>query len=266
MDQGPITKKVEGKVCTILLSRPEKRNAINGDMIDALDNTFNELAYDGSIHVVVLAGEGPMFSSGIDLNYLGGLAGTEPNLMGAFVRKMANRIQNLMNNIESLEKPVVAACHTHCGGLGMELAMACDFRLASSDAIFGLPEMIMGLVADCGGTTRITRTLGVARAKELLMLGDMIPAEQALQWGLVNRVFPLESFQEGVTGFVEKLLDRPIAGLGVGKKLVDYGASVDKQTFQDIEAMFQSILITSPDFMTNLQEGMAKIRAMRKKD
>ena len=213
----------------------------------------------------MIRGEGKCFSAGIDLTFLGDLAQFDDKGLGAKVRILAGKIQSIMNRIEDIEKPVIAVIHGFCGGLAMEMAMACDFRLASTSATFGVPEMIMGLVPDCGGTTRLTRTLGIARAKELVMLGEMIDAAKAERFGLVTRVFPEDAFESESQAFVEKVLNRPPLGIGLAKRLIDIGAGTDRATFMNLEATIQSILITAKDFPQTLMEGVQKIKAGQNK-
>jgi enoyl-CoA hydratase/carnithine racemase len=120
-----------------------------------------------------------------------------------------------LNKIERIEKPVVAKIHGFCGGLGLELALAADFRLAGENALLGVPEIILGLIPDCGGTTRLTRLLGPAWAKELIMTGDMMPARRAYEIGLVNRVFPDATLEEETKALLNKLRQRSSLALGL---------------------------------------------------
>lgn len=260
-----ILSNIDGTVATLTFNRPEKRNAINGEMLETLEKEMENLRMNKDVSVVVLKGNGPCFAAGIDLTYLADLSQVEPTQLGLFVRTMARNIQTVMNVIENVEKPVVACIHGFCGGLALELAMACDFRIVSEDATFGLPEIVFGLLPDCGGTTRLTRALGITRAKELVMLGDMIDAKQAHDWGIVTRVYKQSAFEEECGKFIDKILDLPTTGMGLAKRLIDIGAHTDKITFNDLEAALQSILITSPDFADKFQAGMMKINERKSK-
>ena len=256
---------IDDGIAQITLNRPEKRNAINGDMLEKIADIFEQIALDSSVKLVVFRGEGACFSAGIDLMYLAGLTSIDQNEVGKHIRFLAHKIQTVFNKVERAEQPVIGLIHGFCGGLGLELAMAFDFRLGTDTATFGVPEMLLGLVPDCGGTTRLTRTLGVARAKELVMLGDMIEAKEAKDIGLVNRIYPEDQFEEESKKFIDKVLDRPTAAMGLAKRLIDLGAGQDKMTFMDLEATIQSILVSSPKFMEIFGEGLQKIQLKKKK-
>jgi enoyl-CoA hydratase/carnithine racemase len=165
----------------------------------------------------------------------------------------------VLNRIERIEKPVVAKIHGFCGGLGLELSLTADFRIASQGATLGLPEIILGLIPDCGGTTRLTRILGPGWAKELILTGDMIPAQRAYEIGLIHQVCPDERLEEKTQAFLQKLLQRPPLALGLAKRAIDWGVGLDKMTHMEIEALTQSLLITAKDFPETLQKGLATL-------
>ncbi len=268
MSKEPVILSMEGAVATVTFNRPQKRNAINLEMLEALEKIFDDLALDPDVSLILLQGKGKCFAAGIDLTTLVGLSQMDPDQVGLNVRVLAHRIQVVMTKVEEIEKPVVAMIHGFCGGLATELAMACDFRIGREDAEIGLPEIYFGLLPDCGGTTRLTRTLGIARAKELVMLGDMIDSKTAHDWGLLTRVFTEDEFEAGGQAFVEKILKLPPLTLGLAKKLIDMGAGTDKTTFMDLEAALQSLCITAQNFPETFQKGLAvinELKAQRKK-
>src|SRR6185503_9161009 len=154
-----------GRVRHLILDRPEKRNAVNHEMVLELCEAAREIANDQAVHCVVLRGEGAAFSAGIDLFQLGGLAGTE-NL-----RPFRRDCIEMVNLLEDMTKPVVAQIHGACLGLGAEIALACDLRVMADDVKFGLPETKLGLIPDVGGSTRLPAVVGLGNAKELLMTG-----------------------------------------------------------------------------------------------
>src|SRR4029077_16138181 len=153
--------------------------------------------------------------------------------------------QGSLNRIESIEKPVIGALHGFVGGLGLELALACDARIASAGARLGMPEVRVGLLPDVGGTTRLTRTVGYARAKELIMTARMIDAAEAERIGLVNRVVA-EGTHLGAAEEPAREMRRnaPLA-VGLAKRIIDKGYWLDKMTFQELEMLAQSSLITT---------------------
>jgi len=250
---------VQNSIGIITLNRPEKRNAINGEVLEGIQKAFSELGVNPDARVILLQGAGPAFSAGIDFNYLGGIAQEDGRPAGVRLREGIEAIHIILNKIERLEKPVVARIHGFCGGLGLELALTADFRIASEKATLGVPEIILGLIPDCGGTTRLTRLLGPAWAKELIMTGDMITAQRAYEMGLVNQLFPDDQLEEGTRTFLEKLLQRPPLALGLAKRAVDWGAGLDKMSHLEVEAFIQSLLITAKDFPATLQKGLAAL-------
>ncbi|HEY7564448.1 MAG TPA: crotonase/enoyl-CoA hydratase family protein [Acidimicrobiia bacterium] len=176
----------------IWLNRPDKRNALSEDMWEDLPRAANELASDPAVRVVVVAGRGPAFTVGIDLDMLGTM---EPEGDSPVERRrnLYRRIAHLQGSFSALSdcpQPVIAAVNGYCLGAGIDLITACDLRLASADAVFGVRETVMGLVADVGTLPRLPRTVGAAYAAELVFTGEDIDADRAAAIGLVNRVFP----------------------------------------------------------------------------
>ena len=182
--------EVRGGIGTITLNRPEKRNAINGEVLEGINKAFTELSLSVETKVILLQGVGSAFSAGIDFKYLAATTQDDRRAPGIGLREGIDAIQSILNRIERIEKPVVAKIHGFCGGLGLELALTADFRIASESATLGVPEIILGIIPDCGGTTRLTRMRGPAWAKELIMTGDLISARRAYEIGLINQIFP----------------------------------------------------------------------------
>jgi enoyl-CoA hydratase len=176
----------------IWLNRPEKKNALSADMWADLPKAAGALAADPEVRVIVVAGRGPAFSVGIDLQMLAALA---PEGESEAARRMAvyNRVRELQATFTSLAdspKPVIAAIHGYCLGAGIDLITACDIRLASTDATFGVRETAMGLVADVGTLQRLPAIIGPGHLAEMVYSGRDIDAARALRIGLVNDVFP----------------------------------------------------------------------------
>ncbi len=251
--------EVKNGVGTITLNRPEKRNAINGDVLEGISKAFSELSLSLEAKVILLQGAGPAFSAGIDFNYLAAVAQDDGRAPGIHLREGIDSIQSILNRIERIEKPVVAKIHGFCGGLGLELALTADFRLASETATLGVPEIILGIIPDCGGTTRLTRVLGPAWAKELIMTGDMITSRRAYEIGLIHGIFPDAQLEQQTNALLNKLLQRPPLALGLAKRAIDWGVGLDKMTHMEIEALVQSLLITAKDFPETLKKGFATL-------
>ena len=176
-----------GDIAIIKINRPEALNALNLDVIAELSRTIDIVGVDDGIKVVIITGAGEKsFCAGADIGYM-------VNIEPMKAEKYATSAQSVLNKIEKLEKPVIAAINGFALGGGCELALVCDIRIASSNAKIGQPEVTIGIPPGWGGTQRLTRIVGPAKAKELIFSGKMITAEEAAQIGLVNKVINLTS-------------------------------------------------------------------------
>ena len=198
------------------------------------------------MRAVILYGEGPVFSAGVDFGDARGRRAAARRRDP--LRSHVGDMQAALSRLETLEKPVIAALHRYVPGLGLELALACDFRIATADCELGLPEVKLGLVPDVGGTTRLVRTVGYARAKELIMTGRMIRADEALAIGLVHQVVPAgEHLRAAARARARR--SRPTRRSPSGSRSASStsAASVDKQTFLQMELLAQSLLVRTDD-------------------
>lgn len=186
-------------VVTLTLNRPEKLNALNWDVLRALEDTLAACAADPEVRCVVLVGAGERaFSAGADLQAVAALT---PETAREWIR-LGHRV---CNRLASLPQPVVAALRGYCLGGGLELALACDFRIAADDARLGLPEVSHGWVPGWGGARRLATLAGPARARLLALLAEPVSAQVAELWGLVHRVVPPETLLREATAFAERL-------------------------------------------------------------
>lgn len=176
-----------GDIAIIKINRPEALNAVNIDVIAELSRTVDIVGADDGIRAVIITGVGERaFCAGADIAYM-------VNIDPIKAEKYASSAQAVLNKIERLEKPVIAAVNGFALGGGCELALVCDIRIASSNAKIGQPEVTIGIPPGWGGTQRLVRIVGPAKAKELVFTGKMITAEEAAQIGLVNKVVSLEA-------------------------------------------------------------------------
>jgi enoyl-CoA hydratase/carnithine racemase len=208
-----------GQVRHIVLNRPEKRNAMNQELLRALGQALREAAAEPSVHCVVLRGEGPVFSAGVDLNELMASTG-QPGMLRPF-RQVFLDCANLC---EEMAKPVVCQIHRTCVGGALEVALGCDLRIASSDAQLGLPEVKFGIIPDVGGSTRLPAVVGLGRAKELIMTARSIGAEEAERIGLLNRVVEPEELEQATQALVDELLANSHIAVGRAKRVIDASA------------------------------------------
>jgi enoyl-CoA hydratase/carnithine racemase len=208
-----------GAVRHIVLNRPEKRNAMNQELLKALAAALSEAAADPSVHCVVLRGEGPVFSAGVDLTELLASTGT-PGLL----RPFRNVFLECANLCEEMAKPVICQIHRTCVGGALEVALGCDIRIASSDASLGLPEVKFGIIPDVGGSTRLPAVVGLGRAKELIMTARTIDAEEAERIGLLNRVVAPDELDAATDALVDELLANSHVAVGRAKRVIDASA------------------------------------------
>jgi enoyl-CoA hydratase len=185
---------IENKILTIQINRPDKLNALNQQVFQDLDNAIDEAEKNSAVSSIIITGAGEKsFVAGADIMEFLSVADGE---------QLARNGQEVFFKIEHASKPVVAAVNGFALGGGCELAMACHFRVASDKAKFGQPEVNLGLIPGYGGTQRLTQLIGKGRALELLMTGNMINAETALQYGLVNYVVPSEELINKTTSLL----------------------------------------------------------------
>ena len=243
-----------GAVRHVVLNRPEKRNAFNAELVLETGRALRAAAADGAVHCVVVRGEGPMFSSGMDLGSLSELAAGAENL-----RAFRRECLDAWNLAEEMTKPVICAVHGACIGGAMELALACDLRVMASDAIIGMPETRIGLIPDVGGSSRLPAVVGLGRAKELVMTGKLIGAEEAERIGLVNRVAPPEELDAAVDALVGELLAGAPVAVGLAKRVLDASARPALSATLELEVALQEICARTADFA----EGASAMRERR---
>jgi len=250
-----LTERIEGAM-VITFNRPDKRNAVTRGMMAAMGEAIDRAAEDPQTRAVILRGAGKCFCSGIDFNMLAELGGKRTNT--ADFRHILTGLQGINNKIEALEKPVIAALHGFCFGLGLEIALAADFRIAAEGTQIALQEVELGLIPDVGGTTRLIRTVGIPMAKEIIMLARRLDAKRAYEIGLVNEVVAEDTLMNAAAGMVERLKGCAPLAVGLAKKVIDRGAHLDKLTLMELEAVAQSVLLKTDDVNEGVASKMQK--------
>ncbi len=246
----------QDSIFEIILNRPDKRNAINMELFTAFDTAVTQANRTPGIRAVFIRGAGKAFSAGIDVSNLLRLAEEYGPHWQQRMRRVTEDYQGVLTRLERLEMPTIALLHGHCLGLAMELALACDLRIAAEGTKLGLPESRLGLIPDVGGTTRLTRLVGPARAKELIFTGRHINAAQAEQWGLVNYVVAADNLLAKGAELAEEInLAAPLA-VGMAKRVIDGLADVDRGLL--LESWAQSQLVNSEDFMEGAQSFLMR--------
>jgi len=242
-------------VATITLNRPEARNAINMAMRHDFKTLGERLATDDRIKVVIFTGAGDeAFSAGGDIGHF------EQEWLTPEFRAHGHLLTDFFNLLETVEKPVIAALNGVATGAGLQLAMSSDLRIASQQARFGFKENFLNLIPGHGGTVRLVRLIGLAKAKELIFMGDFIDARQVQPIGLVHQVVPHAGLLAETQAVAQKLLRRAPQSLGLVKRLLLAATDTHKESVLLLESLAQSILIKTEDH----QEGLQAFREKRK--
>ena len=232
-----------GPVRHVVLNRPEKRNAFNDELILGLREALQAAATDDAVQCVVLRGNGPMFSSGMDVNFLGSLSGDPGNL-----RASRRPIIETWNLCEEMPKPTIAQIHGACIGGAMELALACDLRVMAAEAVIGLVETRVGLIPDVGGSSRLPSVVGLGRAKEMILASKVIDGTEAERIGLVNRVAPADELDAATDQLVGELLACAPRAVALAKRLLDSVAKPNLAATLEQEVAAQELCARSEDF------------------
>ncbi len=240
----------------IILNRPEKRNAINLDLFEQLDTAVIRANRIPKLRAVLIRGEGKAFSAGIDVTALLQLAEHYGPHWQTRMRRVTDDFQAVLTRLERLELPTIALLHGYCLGLAMELALACDIRIAAEGTKLGLPETLLGIIPDVGGTTRLTRLVGPARAKELIFTGRQFDAGYAERWGIVNYVVPADELVGKGEALAAEISQAAPLAVGMAKRVIDGLADVDRGLM--LEGWAQSQLFGTEDFMEGAQSFLMK--------
>jgi 3-hydroxypropionyl-coenzyme A dehydratase len=234
------TSKDEG-VCIVKINRPTKLNAMNIDVARELISTFQQLDKDDSVKVIVLTGEGDKaFSAGADIEYMSKISADESEVY-------AKLGQEVTGTIENVSKPTIAAVNGFALGGGCEVAMSCDIRIASDNARMGQPEVTIGIPPGWGGTQRLMRIVGIAKAKELVYTGKMIKADEAKEIGLVNNVVPLESLMDEVMSMAKTIASNATLAVRMSKTAINKGRNADLDTGLGVELLAWRNCFSDPD-------------------
>ncbi|TKC15729.1 enoyl-CoA hydratase [Robertmurraya kyonggiensis] len=216
----------EDRIATITINRPPA-NALSSGLIRELSGVLDEIEPNNEIRVVLIHGKGRFFSAGADIKEF-----TEVQTGDAFANLGRNG-QDLFERIENFPKPVIAAIHGAALGGGLELAMACHFRLVTEKAKLGLPELQLGLIPGFAGTQRLPRYVGVARAAEMLFTSDPILGTEAVQYGLANHAYPEEELLDQAYAIAKKIAKKSPASLKAAIELLNYGKT--KEFYSGVE-------------------------------
>ena len=241
------TDRADG-VLTITLARPERRNAIDGEMAAALREAFETAADDAAVRAVILTGEGRAFSAGGDLSRF------ERDWDPRDFRHDSHRLTQLITLVERLEKPTVAAINGAVTGAGTQLALVCDVRLAAAGARLIYREGRLGIIPSHGGVTRLVKLIGLARAKDVLLGGEGLTAQEAYRAGLVTEVVEDDQLLDKARERVAVMLERSPQAYAAAKRLLWLAANVDLESGMVAEGLAQSLLIGTEEHKRAVRE------------
>ena len=241
----------EEEVVQITISRQDKLNALNLGVMDEFISILDSLEKDSS-KVIIITGEGTKaFSAGADIEYMNKIGPAE-------AEKYALRGHEVLNKIEKLEKPVIAAVNGYALGGGCELALACDIRFASPNAQLGQPEVTLGICPGWGGTQRLLRIVGPARAKDLIFSGRRIMAEEALSIGLINKIFPSDSLLPETKAYAKVLSKNSSFAIGISKMLVNRGMDTNLDTGLKLEIYSWAVCFSTKEREERMRKFVEK--------
>lgn len=248
--------EVDGRILLLRFARPERMNAITLEMLAVFAEQIDRFASSDDLRVLVLTGSDPAFCAGGDMQVLDEASGNP-----ALVRQLAQLGHRVSSGLELVEKPVICAVNGVAAGAGVDLALACDLRIAAASASFVLTFTAIGLLPDMGATWRLPRLVGTGKAKELIMLGSRVGAEEAERIGLINRVVPDDSLLDAAMEWASHLTERraPLA-LGAAKVLIDQAMSTDLTTALRKEQFAAAHLTRTSDFNEGVSAFLEKRR------
>jgi 2-oxoglutaroyl-CoA hydrolase len=242
-----VERDAERGVATITLDVPGKLNRVSMDARDELRGVFEELDRDDAVRFVVLAGAGETFTAGGDIP--------------GFLQRSPWDVSRLADNVAAPErctKPVIAALRGYCFGVGLELALACDFRLAADDVQLGFPEVTIGMIPGSGGTQRLARLVGLGRAKDIVMRGRRIGAEEALALGLVTEIVPPGELESAVARLVGEISGLSPLALAMAKRVLNQAYEGPLSQGLELEGLAYGLLRQTHDFREGVESFVEK--------
>lgn len=260
-DAPAMLVEVEDNILIATLNRPDKLNALNRETMDIFCDAVFRFRDTPDLKVMLIRATGRYFSAGADLS-----SGTDSNTdgppqSGSGIREMhrlkLNRMQEIYDEMEAIEKPFVVAHHAPCVGGGLEMSLSCDFRLASESATYNFPEGKFGVLPASNGVSRLVRIVGTHWARYLVMGNMIATADKALTMGLIHELWPDEGFQDRVMDFCRHLAKQNAEQMGTAKLAIEMSKDLGLAQARNVERMANSALMLMPEYL----EGMARYRA-----
>ncbi len=259
--QDPLLIREQENVLEVTFNRPEKYNAISDGMLEGLRVAIDTFATRRDLKVLLLRAVGKYFTAGVELN-----PDISPDVESTLDGRTwyRRKFHSLFDEFEAVEKPIVAAHQGPCLGGGLELSLSCDFRLAAKSARYSLPEIDIGALPGSGGISRLTRIAGPHWARWLVMAGETVDSDQAVQMGFVHAVYPDDEFETRVRAFCAKLAKQPYEVLGLAKLSIELAVDLDRAQSRNVERISNSILFTGAEHKALVQAFMERQAAKRK--
>ncbi|MFN8324618.1 enoyl-CoA hydratase-related protein [Flavobacterium sp.] len=255
MSSNSIELNIENKVAYIKLNRPDVFNSFNREMALSLQNVLDNCANDENVRAIVLTGNGKAFCAGQDLKEV-----TSPELNPGFRKILEEHYNPIIQKIRNIEKPIIAAVNGVAAGAGANIALACDIVVASELASFIQAFSKIGLIPDSGGTFFLPRLIGFQKASALMMLGDKVSALEALNMGMIYKIFPVGIFDEEVKSLAENLAQMPTKAIGLTKRLLNQSMTNNLEQQLALESDLQIEASSSYDY----NEGVTAFVEKRK--
>ena len=248
-----LSASLQAGVRTLTINRPERANAFNLELLNALLRAFDESERDPQTRVIVLTGAGNTFGAGHDVTDMETAAGKV-----SYREHLQQTYNPLILKIRQIEKPVIAAVNGMCAGASLGVALACDLRIAADEAAFVVGFSGIGLIPDSGSTWLLPRLIGPTRALELMSTGDRLSAHDALEWGLINRVIPAEEFEATVAAWAQRLAAAPTRALGLTKRAFNQALTSTLAEALEVEAVLQDVAGATADSREGVQAFLEK--------
>lgn len=260
-DDGSLAVRRDGPVLRLTLERPSRRNSLSHSMIDAFIDTLTEAATDDSLRAILIRGAGGDFCAGADW-VASNEAGQQRPRTGDLVRRIPHAAHRVIELIHSIQLPVVCAVRGWAVGLGCNLALAADFTVAASDALFWEPFLARGFSLDSGSSWLLPRLVGLTRAKQMLLLGERVGADDAADWGLIYRTVSPADLDDAAEELVARLASGPTVAIGLAKQAIHYGQHATLSQSMTQELFNLELSCRTGDF----KEGLAAFRERREPD
>lgn len=250
-----ITYAIESGAAIIRFNRPEKRNALNPEMMEEIGTALIDAEADQQVRAVILTGDAKSFISGTDIDFL---VGDGEAISPQRMYTLHESTQTMYRRLSGFSKPTIAAVAGFALGGGLELALCCDFRIAAENTKFGTPEIKLGILPGAGGTQRLMRIIGVTLAKEMVLTGALITASEAYQWGLLNKIVPVEELMTAAMAMAARFNNLPGFAVSMAKSVMDTGSNMSLKEALEVERLGFSILYSTHDQKEGLRAFLEK--------